>query len=78
MPMPFMNMNEIDMPLMMNEIDANAILPISSRSAAAVENAQRALAVARMKRLPRFSSAIRAFRAANLASAKRESLPSLG
>ena len=25
MPMPFMNMNEIDMPLMMNEIDANAI-----------------------------------------------------
>ena len=43
-----------------------------------VQNAQRALTVARMKRLSRFSSAIRAFRAANFASAKRESLPSLG
>ena len=43
-----------------------------------VTGAQRALTVARMKRLPRLSSAIRAFRAANLASAKLESLPSFG
>ena len=64
---------------------SHSCLPISSRSADAalfvggnVTGAQRALTVARMKRLPRLSSAIRAFRAANLASAKLESLPSFG